>query len=191
MTDYTGSLIGRIIDRIDADVINNGTSAVSRDFMRHWQAMSGDIAKAAIAAMGDASTRKDEELSRPEPSTSPVIPSEISLLTQMEAIWKKENEVYKKTPSSYNEGWVDGYEEAIQMVERYWQSYIPSTKPVMGDLEQRVIDAACKVVQADTYKHPILSRQDAVKEGVSELHDAVNAYHSAQPAKAVGVAHVD
>lgn len=58
----------------------------------------------------------------------------------------------------------------------------------------RVIRAAIGVVNADTYCHPMLSREDAVKAGVSELHDAVGAYRqafhmgqaSAQPPKPEG-----
>lgn len=49
---------------------------------------------------------------------------------------------------------------------------------------KRVVTAACGVVAADTYVHPIMSRADAVKAGVAELHDAVNAYHSTQSAAA-------
>ena len=45
-----------------------------------------------------------------------------------------------------------------------------------------VVRAACGVVGADTYKHPILSREDAVKAGVAALHDAVGRWQSAQPA---------
>lgn len=54
-----GDVVERVIDAIDK-VVNDPSLAVSRDFMRHWHAFSGDIAKAAIAAMGDASARKDE-----------------------------------------------------------------------------------------------------------------------------------
>lgn len=45
-----------------------------------------------------------------------------------------------------------------------------------------VVTAACRLVAADTYKHPVLSREDAVKAGVAELHDAVGKWHGAQPA---------
>jgi hypothetical protein len=38
-----------------------------------------------------------------------------------------------------------------------------------------VIVAASAVVAADTYKHPMLSRADAVAAGVMELHTTVNA----------------
>jgi hypothetical protein len=61
-------------------------------------------------------------------------------------------------------------------------SYIERTAQGVTPVERRVIDAACGVVAADTYKHPILSRDEAVKAGVAELHDAVRAYQSAQPA---------
>lgn len=51
---HTAALdVGRVIDAIDS-VVKNPELAVSRDFLRHWHAFSGDIAKAAIAAMGDA-----------------------------------------------------------------------------------------------------------------------------------------
>lgn len=53
-----------------------------------------------------------------------------------------------------------------------------------SDIEKRVISAAVGVVAADTYVHPMLSRQDAVAAGVAELHDAVNAYQSTQVASA-------
>ena len=47
--------------------------------------------------------------------------------------------------------------------------------------EAEVIRAAYAVVSADTYVHPMLSRADAVKAAVQQLHDAVNALHSLQP----------
>lgn len=49
-------------------------------------------------------------------------------------------------------------------------------------VERDVIAAACRVVDADTYKHPMLSRADAVAAGVSALHDAVAKWHAIQPA---------
>lgn len=52
----------------------------------------------------------------------------------------------------------------------------------MRQAGMKVIDAACRVVAADTYVHPILSRADAVKAGVAELHDAVGKWHGVQPA---------
>jgi hypothetical protein len=45
-----------------------------------------------------------------------------------------------------------------------------------------VVTAACIVVAADTYKDPVLSREDAVKAGIAGLHDAVGKWHGAQPA---------
>jgi 20S proteasome alpha/beta subunit len=57
----------------------------------------------------------------------------------------------------------------------------------MTEEERAVLDAALKVVDADTYKHPMLSRDDAVKAGVECLYDAVERYRAAQPAmSAVG-----
>ena len=50
---------------------------------------------------------------------------------------------------------------------------------------ERVIHEACRVVDADTYKHPILSRAEAVAAGVAGLHDAVRAWQSAQSAESV------
>lgn len=40
---------------------------------------------------------------------------------ELEMIWKRENEVYKKSPSSYNEGWVDGVDEMIGVIKRLTQ----------------------------------------------------------------------
>jgi hypothetical protein len=51
-----------------------------------------------------------------------------------------------------------------------------------GRAAERVVRAAISVVNADTYFHPMLSREDAVKAGVAELHDAVNNYRSSQMA---------
>ena len=45
-------------------------------------------------------------------------------------------------------------------------------------------DAAIKTVRADTYVHPMLSREDAVKAGVADLHKAVSKWDSAQPPSA-------
>lgn len=53
----------------------------------------------------------------------------------------------------------------------------------MGEAEWRVIAAAKAVVAADTYKHPVLSREDAVKAGVAELHDAVNPHLPQRPSR--------
>ena len=51
-------------------------------------------------------------------------------------------------------------------------------------LVEAVLHEACRVVDADTYKHPTLSRADAVAAGVAGLHDAVRAWLSAQPPSA-------
>ena len=49
-------------------------------------------------------------------------------------------------------------------------------------LTERIVSAAIVVINADTYKNPVLSREQAVAEGVSELHDAVREYlAAAQP----------
>jgi hypothetical protein len=54
--------------------------------------------------------------------------------------------------------------------------------PGRDDVTMAVVHAACAVVDADTYKHPVLSRADALATGVSQLHDAVSRWHAAQPA---------
>lgn len=68
--------------------------------------------------------------------------------------------------------------------DKYMEPKSDSHTDLLQQLKDNIVHAACQVVNADTYKHPILSRADAVKAGVSELHDAVNKYHSAQPAQA-------
>jgi hypothetical protein len=50
---------------------------------------------------------------------------------------------------------------------------------------ERVVNAACVLVDADTYKHPVLSREDAVKVGADKLHDAVRSYKSKAALEAV------
>ena len=58
---------------------------------------------------------------------------------------------------------------------------IPAGAPAPADeAVERVVRAACGVVHADTYKHPVLDREQAVREGVAELHAAVNAYQAKQ-----------
>lgn len=82
-----------------------------------------------------------------------------------------------------------GYEFANASTEEYrkeWWSILlqrATMREYVTPEMVRVIATACGVVAADTYKHPVMSREDALKEGVAELHDAVNAYHAAQPAK--------
>lgn len=81
-----------------------------------------------------------------------------------------------------NEGW-EKYESlagaCIREAERLIALRSPAATPA---IDQAVISAACRLVAADTYKHPVLSREDAVKAGVAELHDAVGKWHGAQPA---------
>jgi hypothetical protein len=50
------------------------------------------------------------------------------------------------------------------------------------EVTMAVVHAACAVVAADTYRHPVLSRADAVATGVAALHDVVDRWHAAQPA---------
>jgi len=64
---------------------------------------------------------------------------------------------------------------------------IESLSERVGELEREaqtarpVVAAACGVVEADTYKHPMLSRADAVQAGVMALHDAVNKWWASRP----------
>lgn len=64
---------------------------------------------------------------------------------------------------------------------------ITSLSERVGELEREaqtarpVVAAACGVVEADTYKHPMLSRADAVQAGVMALHDAVNKWWASRP----------
>jgi len=48
------------------------------------------------------------------------------------------------------------------------------------NLIKPIVNAGVKIVNYNTYKHPTLSRQDAVDEGISDLHTAVRIYHSVQ-----------
>lgn len=45
-----------------------------------------------------------------------------TLIDKLEALLKREQAVYKQTPSPYNEGWVDGCEETIKMVKAHHAS---------------------------------------------------------------------
>lgn len=58
----------------------------------------------------------------------------------------------------------------------------PPTQTDLVQASAAVINAACQVVYADTYKHPMLSRADAVAAGVAALHDAVGRWEACQPA---------
>jgi hypothetical protein len=64
----------------------------------------------------------------------------------------------------------------------------PAIKARMEELERKlaeaepVVLAACRLVAADIYVHPTLSRQQAVEQGNAELYDAVGKWNSAQPA---------
>jgi len=61
--------------------------------------------------------------------------------------------------------------EAVEEIERLREG---------DNARNRIVNAAVAIVNADTYKHPVLSRADAVEQGVSELHDAVNNYRGFQ-----------
>lgn len=121
-------------------------------------------------AIGEAPKRivyKDGKIvgCEPNPNHQPVVMTKEEAIAYMRARLILGNPIHEEIFSAgYKAGQSDALEREISA------------------LEQRVINAACGVVAADTYKHPIMSREDAVKAGVAELHDAVNAYHSAQPA---------
>lgn len=74
--------------------------------------------------------------------------------------------------------------QAQFLVAREALAYLDALEKEQG-INMRIINAAIGVVNADTYVHPMLSRQDAVKVGVAELYDAVNAYWATQPAATI------
>ena len=54
----------------------------------------------------------------------------------------------------------------------------------MRAIEERVISAACQLIDAHTYVHPTLTRENAVNAATAELYEAVGKWHGSQPAKA-------
>lgn len=73
-----------------------------------------------------------------------------------------------------------------------WRSYEREARAAIAAMRVEamldVVSAACRVVAADTYKHPMLSREDAVKAGVADLRDAVGRWQAQQPAASQVVA---
>lgn len=51
-------------------------------------------------------------------------------------------------------------------------------------IEAEVISAACRLIDAHTYVHPTLTRENAVNAATAELYGAVGKWHGSQPAKA-------
>lgn len=71
---------------------------------------------------------------------------------------------------------------------RYWEGRYRDEKAEVDRLRNElsvamhVVNEACKVVDADTYVHPMLSREDAVKAGVMGMIEAVGKWRGSQPA---------
>jgi len=62
-----------------------------------------------------------------------------------------------------------------------WNTRVSSP---MKAIEDCVISAACRLIEANIYVHPTLTRENAVNAATAELYEAVGKWHGSQPAKA-------
>lgn len=78
----------------------------------------------------------------------------------------------------------DDYDLARILLQNHHRALAERSLIVMHETAVAVVNEACRVIAADSYVHPVLSREDAVKMGVDGLCAAVRRYQGTQQAKA-------